>query len=305
MHAYIDVMPRFNICMGALALGFFIMSATSICYASPAPNPRHKLNPDTLIFACTPYYGEGLMRDEFEPMMAYLSKKLGKEVKLKLVDSYDEMIALMNSTKVHLAVLSPLSYVRAKKAQPRLHLLASQIANGASTYSAYVIARRADQFTSLKALKGKRFGFVDRHSTSGYLYPMANFAAAGIVPETYFSEVLFAGDHEKLVSWVASGHVDAGATSSSAFNMMRIDAKGGPRLAIVAKSGRIPYDAVVANPRLAPSLVESARSAILELSTRGKEGRKILQGPTQINGFVPATDGLYSDIRRVLQDLGE
>ena len=107
------------------------------------------------------------------------------------------------------------------------------------------------------------------------------------------------------MQWVLDGKVDAGATSSSAFNIMKGRADGGQRLAIIGKSGRIPYDAVVANARLSPELVEAARDAILGLNTQDPVGRKVLRGPTNINGFVPAQDTLYSDVRRALTLLGE
>jgi len=261
------------------------------------------LRPDKIVFASTPYLGEGLLKDEYEPFVAYLSEKLGRPTEFRLVDSYEEMIRLIGTSEVHLGVLSPLSYVRAKNSQPGLHLLASQVANGAVTYSAYIIARSDSGIDDLKALKGKRFGFVDKLSTSGYLYPMAEFTSLGIVPETFFSGVEFAGDHEKLIEWVIAGKVDAGATSSSVYNIMRGKSSNGQGIAIIGKSGRIPYDAVVANARLDPLLVKAARQAILSLNTQNEQGRRVLRGPTHINGFVPAEDSLYSDVRRALKEL--
>ena len=263
------------------------------------------LNPETVVFASTPYFGAGLLKDEFKPFVEYLSQKLGRPTRLRIVDSYEKMVELIKTEEVHLGVLSPLSYVRAKKAQPDLRLLASQVANGATTYSAYIITRSDSGITDLPSLKDKRFAFVDKLSTSGYLYPMAELKGLGIEPETFFSQVHYAGDHEKLMRWVMEGKVDAGATSSSAFNIMKDQADGGQALTIIGKSGRIPYDAVVANARLAPSLVEAAQGAILSLSTQDAEGREVLRGPTNINGFVPAQDTLYSDVRRALTLLGE
>ena len=263
------------------------------------------LNPEKIVFASTPYFGAGLLTDEFQPFVNYLSEKLGRPTELRIVESYEKMVQLIESKEVHLGVLSPLSYVRAKKAQPGLRLLASQVANGATTYSAYVIARTDSGIPDLRSLKSKRFAFVDKLSTSGYLYPMAELKGLGIEPETFFSEVVYAGDHEKLIEWVLEGKVDAGATSSSAFNIMKSQAGGGQNLAIIGKSGRIPYDAVVANARLDPQIVSKAKQAILSLNTQDAAGREVLRGPTNINGFVPAQDNLYRDVRRALTLLGE
>lgn len=272
----------------------------------PSQAPKAEfLNPDKIIFASTPYLGEGLLKDEFQPLADYLGEKLGRPCELRIVASYEEMIELIGTEEVHLGVLSPLSYVRAKKFEPSLHLLASQVANGATTYSAYIISRNDVGIDNLMGLEGKRFGFVDKLSTSGYLYPLAQMKSLGILPETFFSEVLYAGDHEKLIEWVLAGKVDAGATSSSAFNIMKEKSPGKAKLSIIGKSGRIPYDAVVANARLAPELVSIAREAILGLNTQDELGRRVLRGPTNINGFVPAEDNLYTDVRRALISVEE
>ena len=270
-----------------------------------APLQADFLNPDKIVFASTPYLSEGFLKDEFQPLVEYLSNKLGRPCELRSVPSYEKMIELIGTEEVHLGVLSPLSYVRAKKAQPDLHLLASQVANGATTYSAYIVSRNDTGIETLMNLKGKRFGFVDKLSTSGYLYPMAQMRGLGIVPETFFSEVLYAGDHGKLMEWVLAGKVDAGATSSSVFNMVKASAPEGSKLSIIGKSGRIPYDAVVANARLAPELISVAREAILGLNTQDELGRDVLRGPTNINGFVPAEDNLYTDVRRALTSFEE
>lgn len=263
------------------------------------------LNPETIVFASTPHLGAGLLTDEFQPFVGYLTEQLGRPTELRIVESYEKMIRLIESGEVHLGVLSPLSYVRAKKLQPGLRLLASQVANGATTYSAYMVARTDSGILDVQGLKGKRFGFVDKLSTSGYLYPMAELKGLGIEPETFFSEVVYAGDHEKLIQWVLEGKVAAGATSSSAFNIIKNKAGVGQSLTIIGKSGRIPYDAVVANARLAPELVTKAQKAILRLNTQDAAGREVLSGPTNINGFVPAQDNLYTDVRRALTLLRE
>ena len=195
--------------------------------------------------------------------------------------------------------------MRAKEANPDLVLLATQIANGAPTYSAYIVARADKGYSTIEDLRGKRFGFVDEQSTSGYLYALAWMQKRGISPDTYFSEVIFAGDHEKLIDMVSRGEVDGGATSSSAYRIARSENPATGMISILAKTGRIPYDAVVANPRLAPEMVAEIRKLILGLSTRVAEGRRVLGGPTNINGFVPSDDSLYEDVRDSLSALNK
>ena len=92
-------------------------------------------------------------------------------------------------------------------------------------------------------------------------------------------------------------------TSSSAYRVARLENPSIEAISILAKTGRIPYDAVVASPRLDPVLVAKIREAILGLSTRMAEGRRVLGGPTNINGFVPADTSLYEEVRKAQKAL--
>jgi len=263
------------------------------------------LRPKKLVFAVTPYFSAQTLKAEFEPLVKYLGEQLGLPVEFRFTESYSDMIALIGGPDIHIAVLSPLSYVRAKEANPELRLLATQIANGGPTYSAYIVTRADRGFTSIEDLRGKRFGFVDEQSTSGYLYALAWMQQRKLVPKDFFSEIVYTGDHEKLIQMVASGKIDGGATSSSAYRIARLENLDDEAISILAKTGRIPYDAVVANPRLDPEMVAKIRQLILGLSTRVAEGRRVLGGPTNINGFVPADDSLYEDVRDALSTLND
>ena len=68
---------------------------------------------------------------------------------------------------------------------------------------------------------------------------------------------------------------------------------------ILAKAGRIPYDAYCASSTLDPNFVEKLRDTLLGLSTRTEEGRQVLGGLTNINGFVVVGDDHYDEVRRV------
>ncbi len=271
--------------------------------SSPSAEDTPTRWPKKLVFAATPYFGVEKIRAEFEPMTKYLTDRLGLPVEFRFIETYNEMIAQMDGPNIHLAVLSPLSFVTAKEANPDLILLAMQIANGAPTYSAYIVARADRGFSTIADLEGKRFGFVDPQSTSGYLYPMAWMVSHGIEPESFFSDIVYAGDHEKLIEMVSQGKVDGGATSSSAYRIARLENPSIEAISILAKTGRIPYDAVVASPGLDPVLVAKIREAILGLSTRLAEGRRVLGGPTNSNGFVPADTSLYEEVRKAQKAL--
>lgn len=262
---------------------------------------RGTQRPEQLVFGLTPFLPDATLKREFRPLMEHIAQEVGVPVKIALADDYAALSQMLARGRVHMAVLSPFNYVRAKRDNPGLVLLATQIANGASTYSAYIVTRKDSGIDAVTDLRGKRFGFVDKQSTSGYLYPMAHLLRHDIQPTGFFAQTRFLGNHARLLQAVLKGRVDAGATFSTAYQMLESQRPGAERLQIVAKTGRIPYDAYCASPRLSPQLIASVRRTLLDLSTRSEAGRAVLQGLTHINGFVAVDDAHYDDVREVAE----
>lgn len=255
--------------------------------------------PAKLIVGLTPFLPEPELRREFAPLLDYLGAKVGLPVEILKAESYVATTRLFTDYKVHVAVLAPFAYVRAKRDHPDLILLATHIADGSSTYASYIVSRDDAPYNSVEDLRGKRFMYNDRASASGYLYPLAYMQALGIVPEKFFRSLGFAGNHQKVIDSVLKGDADAGAVASTVLTMMRNENPEARRLKILAKTGRIPYDAYCASPRLDQALVDQLRAALLDLSTRTEEGRRVLQGLSSINGFVAVGDDHYDEVRRV------
>ena len=79
-----------------------------------------------------------------------------------------------------------------------------------------MVARKDKGFKSVADLKGKKLGFADPDSTSGYLVPLVTLPeAVGAPVKEYFAETGFGGGHENLVLEVLKGTFDAGTTFGS------------------------------------------------------------------------------------------
>jgi phosphonate transport system substrate-binding protein len=89
-------------------------------------------------------------------------------------------------------------------------------ADGSSGYYSIMVARKDSGITKLEDTKGKKLGFADPDSTSGYLVPNVSLPAAiGAPVNEYFSETGFGGGHENLVLAVLDGKFDVGTTFGS------------------------------------------------------------------------------------------
>jgi phosphate/phosphite/phosphonate ABC transporter binding protein len=256
--------------------------------------------PEKLVFGLAPFLPEADMRREYTAFVEYIGRAVGLPVELKLADSYAALPELLASFKVHVAMMPPFAYVHAKRDNPGLILIATAIADGSSTYASYIVTRSDSNIDRVEQLRGKRFAFVDRQSTSGYLYPLAYLRSLDIEPESFFSSVVFAGDHAKVIDMILKREVDAGTTFAAAMKLATPELGGaGDPLRILAKTGRIPLDAYCVSQRLDQGLVERLKTALLGLSTRTEEGRNVLRGLSSINGFVAVGDDHYDEVRRV------
>ena len=80
-------------------------------------------------------------------------------------------------------------------------------------YYSVMIARKDSGIKTLADTKGKRLGFADPNSTSGYLIPSIELPATPEVNgplENYFSSTEFSGGHSGVVLAVLNGDIDVG-----------------------------------------------------------------------------------------------
>ncbi|MEM8688437.1 MAG: phosphonate ABC transporter substrate-binding protein [Pseudomonadota bacterium] len=86
--------------------------------------------------------------------------------------------------------------------------------SGDTGYYSVMVARKDSGIASLDDVKGKRLGFADPNSTSGYLIPSIELAEApyNINFEQDFKSTGFMGGHENGVLAVLNGDIDAAVT---------------------------------------------------------------------------------------------
>jgi phosphonate transport system substrate-binding protein len=117
--------------------------------------------------------------------------------------------------------------------------------DGSSGYYSIMVARKDSGIKTLADLKGKKLGFADPDSTSGYLVPnVALPKEIGMPVKQYFSETGFGGGHENLVLAVLDKKFDAGTTFGSGVGKWEEGYSGGNLHQMVAK-GNLDMDDIV------------------------------------------------------------
>jgi phosphate/phosphite/phosphonate ABC transporter binding protein len=249
------------------------------------------------------------MEAEFTPVADFLAARIGRPVQLVVAKDYAEISSLLKTHSVEFAVLFPLAFAQAEGTIPDVTLIACSVRQGKPAYHGYIITTRNSPVHSLAELRGRRIGFVDRGSTSGYLFPVQVLIDEGLIktPEDlpkFFSEVKFLKSHDNVLKAVLAGEVDAGAIyDGEVAQAGRLGVDPG-QLRILARTAPIPHEAVVAAPGVPPQLKDAFRSALLGLDTRTPEGRAVLRPlvtELKLNGYVDCDRHVFDPVRRLME----
>lgn len=153
-----------------------------------------------------------------ECLKNYTAEALGVPVKLFAPADYDGVIQGLLGGTIDMAWLGASGYAKIYLTDPEAvePILVKVNLDGSIGYYSIGFARKDSNIKSLDDMKGKKFGFGDPNSTSGYLIPSIEIPQYkdGITMESgnYFGEVKFTGGHEQTIVAVNNGDVDGGVT---------------------------------------------------------------------------------------------
>ena len=141
---------------------------------------------------------------------------LGVETKLFAPADYNGVIEGLLGGNLDMAWLGASGYAKVFLTDPTAvePVLTKINADGSFGYHSIGFARVDSGIKNLDDMKGKKFGFGDPNSTSGYLIPSIEIPAAGYTMKSgeHFGEVVFTGGHEQTIVAVQNGDIDAGVS---------------------------------------------------------------------------------------------
>ncbi|MBF0369724.1 MAG: phosphate/phosphite/phosphonate ABC transporter substrate-binding protein [Magnetococcales bacterium] len=238
----------------------------------------------------------------YKPMLTWLGEQTGSRFNFIQGRSYAHIIEMVANGQVQLAGMSPVPYVLAKRMNPEVSVLTTELKwNKDKTrlidaYRGYILTHQdREDIQQVEDLAGKRFGFVKLESSSGYKYPNALLRDRGIIPAQFFSDIFFLGGHPRVTDAIAAGSIDAGATWD--FNWSQAEKKHGQIFKPILETPPIPNLCIVAHPSLPKSIQDKIQGLLVNIDPA------LLKGlPAQ--GYAVRPDSFY-DIVRTLVDQEE
>lgn len=268
--------------VGALALG------VATLWPSPAAGQT------SLVLAFVPSLDAHRVLATGSTLARMLEVATGYRIRAEVPTSYAATIEAMCAGRVDVAFLAPFAYVLGNHrcgADVRLVSIRANL----PFYKSQILYRADLNVKSLADLRGRRFAFVDPASASGYLFPAALLKKNGIDPDRFFSQVIFAGGHDRVVLAIYTGSVDAGATfgdevfsdARSRVEAQYRDVKD--RVRVLMYTDPIPNDTVSFRRDLSEEIKEKTTRMLLRIAQTAP-GRETLDALYQIQGFADFSD---------------
>ncbi|BAZ30490.1 phosphonate ABC transporter, periplasmic phosphonate-binding protein [Cylindrospermum sp. NIES-4074] len=231
----------------------------------------------------------------------YLEKSLGRRVNFQIAKDYNQAVDWLVEEKLDIAYLGPVTYLEAVERGAKVEPIVATIDKntGQPWYRACIIVKAESPIKTLKDLKGKRFAFVDKSSTSGYLMPLATFKKLGIEPEQDFAQVIYAGNHSKSMAALEDGVVDAAAANVSSYLKRQKNSQvTSKNTRILWESAPIAQAPIVVSKNLPPKLIRQLKQVYISMP----DGIEDITG-TESDGYTLVSHTDYTSIQQMRKEL--
>jgi phosphonate transport system substrate-binding protein len=248
------------------------------CSPKEPPPPAKKPPAGQLLIGLIPEQNIFKQMERYEPLMEYLYRKTGTRIKLIILPRYGNLIDNFRSSSMDGAFFGSFTYTLAHAKLGVEVLARPEGLDNVSTYHGLIFVRKDSRIRTARDMKGKRFAFVDKATTAGYLLPLAYFHDNGIPDyNNYLKEAYFAGTHEDAILDVLNRKADVGAAKNTVFQRL---AAADPRilkeLVVLERSPDVPENALALRADIDASVRDRLKDALLKMNL-DPDGKKVLE----------------------------
>lgn len=246
---------------------------------------------DELYFGSVAMDIPAAMHRRLKPLVDYLTQELHRPVTLRLAADLSMAASDVASGRVHIAYLTPVAYIKARK-EGQVRLLVKPVTQGQTSFRLLLVTRNESAIKSPKDLHGKSFAFGDK----GAILQRAVVVGAG-VPLDKLGSVDYLGHYDNIARGVLSGDFDAGIVKDTTAYEWR--AKG---LRVFYSSPELPPYNLVVSRDVDDSLYQQIQAALLKLDASDPAHRTVIKGLDEgYDGFVRTSDAEYDVVRDLIK----
>ncbi len=295
-------MTRMNKILFSVCICLVIVMGYGEAGSEPAPKPTKKA--PSLLIGLIPERNIFKQIEWYEPVTGYLSKKIGIKIELKVLTRYGNIIDNFVSLGLDGAFFGSFTYTLTHAKIGVEAVARPENLNGISTYHGLLFVRKDSGIKSAKDMAGKRFAFVDKATTAGYILPLAYFKEQGIKDyRTFLKETYFTGTHEDAIYDVLNNKADIGAAKNTVFfELSAEDSRIKNELVILQRSPDVPENCLAVSKGLDDSIKHKLKQVLLNMHT-DPEGIEVLRN-FGAEKFIETTNDDYASVYQYAQEIG-
>jgi len=278
--------------------------------------------PKELVLGLVPSLEAEAMVDNLGPLADFLSDELGMPVTSFVPQDYTGLVEALGTGRADIGMLPPFAAMLGQRRYDIETILIS-VRNGETGYRSQFMTNDPSVCDTpvvtdergyktcegdVSVLEGETVAFTDPNSTSGFLFPSVHLMKRGIDPQKDV-DGLFVGGHDSAALAVYAGDV----RFAVAYDDVRMFIEDqypdiGEKVITFDHTVMIPNDGVQVRPGLPEDLQKAIRDAFVKLAESQAHlprEEKVLWVLYEIDGFVPATEGLYDPVRDAYELLRE
>jgi len=242
-----------------------------------------------LTFSPMPMESPETVVGQWKPLLNYLKRKLGIELRIDYSQSNEEIIEKFRAGRLDLAYLGPLPYVVLKeKFSATLPVVLFKEANGQPVYTCSVVALTESKLT-VRSLRNKKIALTQPLSTCGFFAANSLLHQAGADLEA--NRYRYLNAHDAVALAVVRGDYDSGVLKTA---IGRKYSHLG--LITLSETPPLPSLGLIANSnRLSAETIERLRAALIEADSAVRAG----WGDNIRHGAVSAADSDYDPMRKL------
>jgi phosphonate transport system substrate-binding protein len=283
-----------------LFLGMSCKSQEETVAVSDTDTPQQQ----TFLIGLIPEHNIFRQKKRYEPLAAYLTKKTGLKVELAILPRYGNIVENFTAKGLDGAFFGSFTGALAHKKMNLDALARPEWSNGVSSYYGLIFVRKDSGIRNVNDMKGKRFAFVDKATTAGWLLPLYYFKTNGIEDyRTFLQEVYFTGTHEGAIYDVLDKNADIGAAKNTVFDRLALkDKRISQELLILTRSPNVPANGLCVRKDLDDTLKTKLKETLLNMD-QDAEGKKVLKDFGALR-FIATTEADFAPVYEYAAQIG-
>ena len=266
--------PFISLCCGLILLAG--CSSEPVVDSDPLPK---------IVIAMEPDKDPDAMLEDRRALQGYLSADTGKTVEAIIPLSSAVIYEGLKNGSIDLAYLSSTAAAKLLE-NGAVDMLLAELIDGQPFYQSYWIARKDAPYQSIADLRGWPIAFSSRTSTSGFLIPVWDLYAQGLIdlengPQGFFGagNVFYGVGYVSAAERVLDGSAEAAAVSYYVLDQDKhLSAAQRARLKVVDTQGPVPSHVVMVRQALPEQDRDVLRRSLLQINTAAPELRDRIFG---------------------------